>query len=103
VGQGLVDGLLRDLVEGDAADRHFRGLQLLCHVPGDGLALAVRVARQIDGLDVLRRLFELFHQVTFLGLDLIGGLEALGYVDPQGGFGKILDVAHGGLHVKALA
>ena len=40
-------GLLGDLVELDAADRHLR-LEDLAQVPADRLALAVRVRREQD-------------------------------------------------------
>ena len=50
VREGLADGALGDLAEGHAAllgDRHVGGLG---DVPGDGLALAVEVGGQVDGV-----------------------------------------------------
>ena len=48
VAEGLLDGALGDLVEGDAADPVVGELERLLEVPGDGLALAVGVGRQVD-------------------------------------------------------
>ena len=50
VAEGVPDGLLGDLVEGDAADAVVRQLERLLQVPGDRLPLAVGVGRQVDQL-----------------------------------------------------
>ena len=48
VAEGLLDGALGDLVEGDAADPVVGQVERLLKVPGDGFALAVGVGRQVD-------------------------------------------------------
>ena len=72
-------------------------------MPGDGLALAIRVGGQVDGRRALGRLFELGQG---LGLALDGyvlRLESILHVHAQLAGGQIAHVADGGLHVIARA
>jgi hypothetical protein len=60
---GLLDALgddfFGDLVEGHAAGLVVRQVQQLLQVPGDGLALAVRVGGEIHGVRRLRSLLQI--------------------------------------------
>ena len=66
--EGLLDGALGHLVEDDAADLHaaqgLAAVQLLGDVPGDGLALAVRVGRQIEPRGALEGLGDLLQPLV---------------------------------------
>ena len=54
----LGDDLLRDLVEGHALGLIVRQIQQLLQVPRNGLSLAVRVGREVDGAGRLGALFQ---------------------------------------------
>ena len=67
-------------------------------VPGDGLALPVRVGRQIDGFRLLGGGPELRDDLALVGRDLIGRLEAaVLYFDADLPARQVAHVAHGGL------
>ena len=70
-------GLLGDLVEADALELRLArsGLQGLLEVPGDGLALAVGVGREVDVVGRLRRLLQLVDRLFLAGQDLVRGLH----------------------------
>ena len=94
-GHRLAGPLLGDLVEDDAVDRLGRRAPVACiEVPGDGLALAVRVGRQVD---LARRLDALLELLDELGLvarhDVLRG-EVVVDVDAQRALGQVADVAH---------
>ena len=96
----LVDRVLGDLVEQDAVGRHLDA-ELVGDVPGDGLALAIGVGREVDGRRGLCRLLELGER---LGLALDGdvlGLEVVLDVDAELPGGEIAQVADRGPHVVA--
>ena len=96
----LVDGVLGDLVEQHAVGRRARA-ELVGHVPGDGLALAVRVGGEVDGGGRLGGLLEVGQG---LGLALDGdvlGLEITLDVDAELAGRQIPEMADGGPHVVA--
>ena len=97
---GLVDGVLGDLVEQHPMRRGARA-ELVGYVPGDGLALAVRVGGEIYGRGRLGRLLEVGQR---LGLALDGdvlGLEVTVDVYAELAGRQIPEVPDGGLHVIA--
>ncbi|MBM2808840.1 MAG: flagellar basal body rod protein [Cutibacterium acnes] len=57
MGDGLVDGLLGDLVEHHATHRHLR-LELVKQMPGDGLPLAVTIGSEQELVRVLEQALE---------------------------------------------
>ena len=89
-----------DLVELDAVDT--AGCRSpapvdFAHVPGYGLALAVGVGGQVDGLGGLHALAQVLDGLALVaGHDVLGREAVLG-VDAQGGLGQVADVAHAGL------
>ena len=107
---GGPDGRLGDLVEHHPLDWDAR-LEGLQQVPGDGLALAVAVCRQIQLVDVLEQVLQLGDGVLLVGADDVERFEVgididaearprLGLVlggHVRGGPGQVADVSPGGL------
>ena len=82
VGGGLQDRRLGDLVEHHPLDRDAR-LERLEQVPGDRLALAVTVRREVELVDVLEQALELGDRALLLGADDVERLEVRVDVDPE--------------------
>ena len=98
-GNGLVDHLFGDLVEGDPVGLFIGDVQKLLQVPGDGLALTVRVGGQIHLSALLGRLFQ-GSDGLLLSLDgLVVGLESVFHVHAQLALGQVPDVTHGRHHL----
>ncbi len=91
---GLVHGFLRDLVEQHAVDVWVGGPNLLGDVPGDRLALAVRIGRQQDLARLLGRGLDIRDHLLLSLDDHVVGLEVVLDVDTHAGLGQILDVPH---------
>ncbi len=91
------DRALGDLVEQDAVGLGLRQSELLRQVPADGLALTVRVGRDVERLGVGRRLLQLVEHLLLRRQDLVLRLEALLLVDAQLRLGQVADVSHRGL------
>ena len=72
--------------------------QDLGDVPGDGLALAIGVRRQVDRLGLGGGLLQLGHHLFLAGLDAVDRDEAVRLVHAELALGQVADVAHGGLH-----
>ena len=124
VREGLLDGLLGDLVEADAPGAVRVELQLVGNVPGNGLAFAVGVARQQHAVgpgggirqfveDVLLAA-ELLLRLAFgfaARVHEVAQLPALGDLDAGHFFlhrlvlagGEVADVAVAGQHLEAVA
>ena len=101
-GPGVPYALLHDvpgdLVEGDAAHGLVRDPQQLLQMPGDGLALAVRVGGQIDGGAALRLFFQ-FVDGALAALDgAVVRPEAVFDVHAEHALRKIPQMAHGRGH-----
>ena len=108
---GGLDGRLGDLVEHHAPDGDLR-LQRLEQVPGDGLALAVAVRREVELVDLLEGVLELGDRGLLVGRDDVERLEGVVDVDPEarpalalvlgghvgGAARQVADVAAAGLH-----
>ena len=92
----LGDDFLGDFVEGDALGLFLGQIQQFLEVPGDGLALAVRVGREIDGLGALGGLFQFVNELRLIAHGDILGLEAVFDVHAHLALGQIPQVAHGG-------
>ena len=100
-GNGLVDHLLGDLVKGDPVGLVIGDPQQLLEMPGDSLALPVRVGGQKDFSALLGRLLQVVDDL-FLALDrLIIQREAVSHVHAQLALGKIAHMSHGRLHLIA--
>ncbi len=80
--RGALDGLLGDLVEDHPLDGH-RRLEGLEQVPGDGLALAVLVGREVELGGVLELALELADLLLLVRVDDVVGLEVVLDVDPE--------------------
>ena len=102
VGDGVVDGGLGDLVEDHPLHRDLR-LQVLQQVPGDGLALAVFVRREVELVGVLHRGTQVLHHVLAAQGQLVGGLEPVVHVDLQPLARQVGHMAHRGAHVERVA
>ena len=63
----------------------------------DRFAFTIRVGRKIDGLGLLRRPLESFHDVRLLGTDFVRWLEAALDIDAQFFLGQVHHVAVGRL------
>ncbi len=77
-----LDGLLGDLVEHHALDRHL-GLEHLQEVPRDGLALAVLIGCEEELVGFLQRPLELGDRLLLRVGDDVVGLEAVVDVDRE--------------------
>ena len=96
---GLVDHLFGDLVEGDPVGLFIGNVQQFLQVPGDGLALTVRVGGQIHLSALLGCLFQ-GGDGLLLSLDgLVVGLESVFHVHAQLALGQVPDVTHGRHHL----
>ena len=96
---GALDRLFRDLVEFHAARAVRVDAQDVRQVPGDRLALAVRVGRENDGLGASGLLADaLEHLAAAPDRDILGFKVVLN-IDAQLGLGQVADVAVGGLHL----
>ena len=71
--EGLPDRLLGDLVEDHALEALRIAADRLAQVPGDRLALAVEVGREIDRVGLLRELAQLGDDLLLAGQDLVVG------------------------------
>ena len=112
-------GALGDFVESDALNARrrpsspffsFLAFFLLAVVAeferqmgGDGLAFAVRIRRQIDGVRRGRQLFQLGDNFLFAGDDDVIRLEVVRDIDAQSALGQILHVAERSFDREALA
>ena len=67
-------------------------------MPGDGLALAVQVGREVDFRRVLRRRPQFRNQLLARIQHHIGRLERMFHVHVQALFGHVAHVAHRGLY-----
>ena len=105
--EGLLHGLLGNLVEGDAADLlALRGRlsQLQRQVIGNRLALAVRVGRQIDRVGLRAQLLQLLDDLFLAGRDdQLRHKRPLLQLHANIVLGQVHDVPYGCPHVKALA
>jgi hypothetical protein len=95
--QGLAHGPRGDLVELDAAYGLALVLDELGHVPGDGLALAVGVRREVDVVGLGRGAGQPLHDLFLAADDAVFGLEGV-LVHAKGLGRQVAHVAHGGLH-----
>ena len=91
----LCHDLFRDLVEGHALGFFVAELQQLLEMPGDRLALAVRVRREIDRAGRLGVLFQLCDQILLVLHGDIFRLEAVLYVNAQLALRQIPQMPHG--------
>ena len=97
VGDGLGDDAAGDLVEGHAAGLVVRELEQLLDVPGDRLALAVRVGCEIDGLRPVGGLLELLDEVGFLLHRDIFRTEIMVQIHAHRALRQIAQMTHAGL------
>ena len=92
LGQGRQHRPLGDLVEGDPPHRLGVASEQLGDVPGDGLALAIRVGGEVDEGGALGRFLQLGDDLALLLEHLVAGLEAR--ADAQVFLHQVADVAH---------
>ena len=74
--------------------------QLFFDVPADGLALAVRVGGDIDGVNLFSGSLQFANHFLFAGDDFISWLEVIIEIDADAFLGQILDVADRGQHLE---
>ena len=79
------------------------GLDLFGDVPGDGLALAIRVGGQKDLGGSFGRSLDLGDDLLLRVDDHVGRPEIVLEVDADGRLGQILDVTHRSLHLETMA
>ena len=107
MGHRLADGILGDRVEGDALNRHVlqhpAGLQSLDDVPGDGLALTVRVGGKNEPIRALHGAGDVGDTLGGLGVDLPQHGEILVRLHRTVLRRQIADVAEGSQHLVARA
>jgi hypothetical protein len=103
VGQGFPDGLLGEFQEQDPVEAVVFLPQGFGDVPGDGLALPVRVGPQINVLHPRGRFFEVADHLVFAHDGDVFGVEFPVHLHPQFIFGQVPDVAFAGADVKLFA
>ncbi|MCY1518680.1 hypothetical protein D9M68_534030 [compost metagenome] len=96
LGEGLLDGLLGDLVEHHALVAAVIATDRFPQVPGDGLPFAVQVGCEIDGVGILGQAAQLFDHLLLAGKDLVLGLPAMVRVDTHAGDQLALGLLLGG-------
>ncbi len=77
LGEGFLDGFLGDFVEHDALVAAVVTADGFPQVPGNGLAFAVQVRREIDGVSILGEPAQLFDDLFLARKDLVLGLPAM--------------------------
>ncbi len=82
LGERLLDGALRDLIEDDALDLFGRQVEGLGQVPRDRFPFPVEVGREIDDVRVLRELQKLVDRFLVAGEDFVHRLEVPARVHP---------------------
>ena len=65
--EGLLDSGLRDLVEDDALVTAFVTANHLSEMPGNRLALAIEIRREVDGISIFRELSQVAHDLFLAG------------------------------------
>ena len=112
VQEGVLNGLLGDFVEGDAADVGYGApflsllavnpvpAQFLRQVGGNRLAFAVRVRRQVDRFRRLRQLLQPGDDLLFAGNYLVFGRKLVVQIDPERLLGQILNVPERGFDLE---
>ena len=93
----LRDDLLCDLIKGHASGLFVSKTQKCLQMPGDCLALAVRVRCKIDNITFFRFLFQLLDQLALVTDRLIDRLEIVLDVHADLAFGQVTQVSHAGL------
>src|SRR5690606_22038445 len=81
LGEGLLDGLLGNLVEHHAAIAAVIAADGLTQVPGDCLPLAVQVRCQIDGVGIPGQPTQLVDDLFLARQNLVAGLPAIFRID----------------------
>ena len=99
---GVLDGAAGDLVEHHPLHRH-RRLEHLEQVPGDRLALAVLIRREVELVGVLQRPLQLGDRVLLAGVHLVLDGEVVLDVDAEALGRQVADVAHGREHGELAA
>ena len=94
------DRVARNLIKEYPVEFLLGRIQKLVQVLANGLALAVRVSRQVNGVSFARRRLQLGNHRLLGGDRNVGGLEIVLHVHSQVLLGKIHDVAHASLHGK---
>ena len=92
---GLLHHRLGDLVEGHPVGALLRQRQQLLQVPGNGLALPVRVGGQVHMVAALDSPLQLLNDVFFALDGLVAWFKIVFQIYAQLAFGQIPDVAHG--------
>ena len=92
----LGDDLLRDLVEGHALCFIVRQIQQLLQVPRNGLSLAVRVGREIDGSGRFGALFQVGDHVGAILHGQILRREVAVNIDAHRALGQVTQMTHRG-------
>ena len=99
----LGDDLLRDLVERHALGLIVRQIQQLLQVPRNGLSLAVRVGREIDGAGRFGALFQVGDHVCAVLHGQVLRRKIAVNVYAHGALGQVTQVAHRGHDVIVAA
>ena len=93
---GGQDRGLGDLVEDHPVDRQaLRRLELVEEVPGDGLALAVLIGGEVEGVGVLDQLLQLGDVALLVARHDVVGLEPVVDVDREPAPRLVLDLGRG--------
>ena len=90
----ILHGAFGDFVESDASHPIIAEFESLLQVPGDGLALAVGVGRQIDDVGPGRLALQVAHGVFLGRYDFIGGRITVLHIQSELPLGKVANMAH---------
>ena len=100
-GDGLVDHILGDFVEGHPVGLVVGDAQQLLQMPGDGLPLPVRVGGQIDLARPLGRFLQVADDILLTLDGLVVWDKAPLDIHAQLALGQVPDMAHGRLYLIA--
>ncbi len=95
--ESLGNGVPRDLVKNDALDGQTADLDCFDQMPGDGLALPVRVGGQIDLSRFLGFSSKLLNHLELFFRDAVRGLKIVFYIHAEPGPEQIAHMTDGGL------
>jgi len=96
----FLNGFLSEFIEENPMDGFLFRLDGLGDMPGDSLALAVRVRSQVDGIGLGRRCRQFIDNLLLFPDHLVVGLKIPGNVYSQLIPGQVFDVADRGLDHK---
>ena len=100
---GLLDGILGDLVENNAAGMVVLQAQDIEQMPGDGFSFAVFIGSQPDGLGLAGGLGQFADQFLLVGRKFVQRLESMIYIYAESFLAQVPDMTEARHHFVVLS